>query len=215
MTSVLLPRAAGTGPAERTLLLDSLLLRTTAAAHDAFTHSPGLGLLAGNVYARTTQDPQPTSVLARALGLSEHDLTIAVGRLSSEGLLTKTPTGWRRPETDHRHSVSTRLGVDGRLQARAALYDIEREQWAWWQAEQAWMHAPRRRSVTRRAGPQQLSLLPEYGTHAYGPYPRNSDGRADHTAALHEIISIRDGTALRTWSQRRVRLPHQHVSTAA
>lgn len=213
------PRAAGTGPAERTLLLETLTARTTGAAHDTFT-PPALGLLAGNVYARTTHDPQPTDVLARTLGMSVDDVSDVVRRLSSEGLLTATRHGWRRDESDRRPSVATRLGVDGHLDARGVKYAIEREQWAWWQAEYAWMHSPRRHHPARRPGPYQLSLLPDPDateeTHAYGPYPRNSEGRADHAAALYVITTIRDGTALRTWSKRRdARLPHRRESEAA
>jgi hypothetical protein len=93
--------------------------------------------------------------------------------------------------------VATTLGVAGLLAARARRYVVERELWAWWRAEDAWMHAPRRPSARSRPGRGQLSLLPEDGTHAYGPHPRRSDGRLDWRTARRVVENERDGTARR------------------
>lgn len=183
-------RPHGAGPAERTLLLADLTARTAAAAHDVFTPSPALGLLAGNIYARTTTDPQPTHALAHTFGATPEDLTATLHQLAAAGLLIKDPHGWRRHPNDPRRAAAIRLDVDGRLDERRRRYHLEREQWAWWQAEHAWMHAPRRAAATRRAGPLQLTLLPEDGTHAYGPYPRRRDGTADHKAATREVDAL-------------------------
>lgn len=183
------PRPHGAGPAERTLLLADLTARTAAAAHDVFTPSPALGLLAGNIYARTTTDPQTADALAHTLGATPEDLISTLHQLAAVGLLIHTRNGWQRHPSDPR-AVAQRLDVGGRLEERRRRYDLERVQWAWWQAEQAWMHAPRRAAATRRAGPLQLALLPEDGTHAYGPYPRRRDGTADHKAATREIDAL-------------------------
>lgn len=75
------------------------------------------------------------------------------------------------------------LDVDGRLQERAARYMVERELWAWWQAEETWMRAPRRTHPSRRPGPGQLALVPDFGTNAYGAHPRDANGRADYRTA--------------------------------
>jgi predicted nuclease of restriction endonuclease-like (RecB) superfamily len=45
------------------------------------------------------------------------------------------------------------------------------------------MHAPRRPDASRRPARGQLSLVPEDGTHAYGPHPRRGDGRLDFAEA--------------------------------
>ncbi|HEY5515347.1 MAG TPA: hypothetical protein VIK12_03980, partial [Pengzhenrongella sp.] len=99
--------------------------------------------------------------------------------------------------TDQRRAAAVRIGVDGRLAERAHRYSVERELWAWWRAEETWMHTPRRTAPSRRPGRGQLSLVPDDGTHAYGPYPRRADGRADHDAARRELVDERDGIAAR------------------
>ena len=196
------PRAAGAGSAERSALLASLSARTLAAAHDAFTHGPALGHHAGNLYARTTAEPQQLDDLAMATGASPAATARTLARLTSAGVLVHTRAGWRRHASDRRRAAAVRLGVDGRLVERAARYSIERELWAWWQAEDAWMRAPRRPDAKHRAGRGQLSLLPHDGTHAYGPHPRRSDGRLDWRAARREVEEERGGVARRPWSPR-------------
>ncbi|MFC7403426.1 hypothetical protein, partial [Citricoccus sp. GCM10030269] len=191
------PRPAGAGSAERTTLLASLTTRAQTAAHDAFTMGPGLGHFAGNTYARTDTEPQPLAVLAQATGASTEQMARTLARLSSVGLLKQDGTGWYRPAQDHRAAAAHALGVTGRLADRAARYSLERELWAWWQAEETWMNAPRRTAHRNRPGKGQLALLPETGTHAYGPYPRRADGRADHRAARRELAEERAGIAAR------------------
>src|SRR5690606_40740348 len=57
-------RPAGAGTAWRSLLLDELTARTTAARHDAFTPAHALCLHACNTFARITK-PMTTTDLAR------------------------------------------------------------------------------------------------------------------------------------------------------
>ncbi|OMH32541.1 hypothetical protein [Tersicoccus sp. Bi-70] len=177
------PRPAGAGSAERSLLLTTLTTRLTAAAHDLFTPSPGLGHLAGNLYAHTSQSPLPLLELADLTGATPPQVSRAVDALQAAGVLLASDAGYRRPASDTRRAAATRAGITGRLAARTRRYTSERAQWAWWQAEHAWMTAPRRLAPHRRPGPGQLTLLPDPGTNAYGAYPRRSDGRADHHAA--------------------------------
>jgi hypothetical protein len=187
------PRPAGAGSAERSTLLAHLTARVRDCAHDVFTLGPGLGHLAGNLYALTTLEPKSLSDLASALGASLPRSGRLLDRLTAAGLLIHSPTGWRRHITDHRRAAARRLGTDGRLAQRAARYRLERELWAWWQAEQAWMTAPRRPAASRRAGPGQLALTPELGTNTYGAHPRRPDGKADYRLARQQLTT---GTAL-------------------
>lgn len=196
------PRAVGAGSADRSTLLASLTARLTAAAHDLFTHGPALGHLAGNTYARTTTEPQQLDDLARATGATQAAAARTLDRLTTAGVLVRGRDGWRRHERDRRDAAAARAGVDGRLDERAGRYSVERELWAWWQAEHAWMRAPRRPDAKHRPGRGQLSLLPDDGTHAYGPHPRRPDGRLDWRAARREVEQERGGVALRPWSPR-------------
>lgn len=176
------PRPAGAGAAERSTLLAGLTARLRDATHDLFTLG-ALGHHAGNVYARTGEAPHDVETIARTTGLTIDQAARTLDRLTSAGVLVQESSGWRRHKVDHRRAAAVRLGVDGRLVDRARRYRVERELWAWWQAEETWMRAPRRTHPSRRPGPGQLALLPELGTNAYGAHPRRPDGRADYRAA--------------------------------
>ncbi|WP_297742957.1 hypothetical protein [uncultured Tessaracoccus sp.] len=177
------PRPEGAGAAERTTLLHTLTQRLHDATHDLFTPSPGLGPHAGNLYANTTTQPQTLSQLARATGESPEALNQVLTTLTAIGVLQRDHIGWRRGRTDQRDRAAQRLGVDGRLTQRAHRYALERELWAWWQAEETWMRSPKRLHPKHRPGPGQLALLPGIGTNTYGAHPRKADGRADYRAA--------------------------------
>ncbi|MFT7712328.1 hypothetical protein ACMT9Y_15315 [Clavibacter tessellarius] len=193
------PRPAGAGAALRSLLLDTLTHRISDAAHDLFTPgAPGLGHLAGNIYARTTGDPQTVVELARTAGATIPRTRHLLEQLASHRVIVHTRSGWRRAATDRRALAAERTHVDGRLLERAARYDVERQAWAWWCAEDAWMRAPRRSSANRRPARGQLALVPDDGTHAYGPHPRRPDGRLDWREARRIVELERGGTAHRT-----------------
>lgn len=178
------PRPEGAGAAERTALIHILTQHFHDAAHDLFTHSPGLGHHAGNLYAHTTTQPQTLPELARATGESPEALNQVLTTLTVIGVLERDRAGWRRPRTDQRDSAARRLGVDGRLTQRTHRYAVERELWAWWQAEEIWMRSPKRFHHPKRCpGPGQLALLPGIGTNTYGAHPRGPGGRADYRAA--------------------------------
>jgi hypothetical protein len=191
------PRPAGAGSAERSTLLARLVDRTTLATHDLFTPGPGLGLHAGNTYARLTSEPQNLKDLAHETGVPTNYLARTLDRLTSAGVIVRSRAGWRRSRIDRRRRAAQQLGVDGRLTSRANRYSIERELWAWWQAEDAWMRAPQRPAAKRRPGRGQLSLLPDAGTHAYGPHPRRLDGRLDWREARRIVEHERGGNARR------------------
>jgi len=192
------PRPAGAGAAERSALLTALTTRTRAAAHDLFTPGPALGHHAGNTYARTTEEPRTVEELSRLTGGSTRQTLRTLHRLTSAGVLIQTRAGWRRHRSDRRALAAQRLDVAGRLDDRARRYRIERELWAWWQAEDSWMRAPRRTGAKHRPGRGQLALLPDAGTHAFGPHPRRPDGRLDWREARRVVLTERDGQAHRT-----------------
>ena len=204
------PRPEGAGAAERTTLLTQLTTRRNDATHDVFTQSPGLGPLAGNVFSHTSRTPTTSQELSTNIGLPATTLRSILDRLTEKGLLIRTSNGYQRRSTDQRDAVATRLGVSGRLNERADRYRIERELWAWWQAEQDWMHAPRRRDQ-RRAPRGQLSLLPQFGTNAYGAHPRRANGKLDWREARHIIEHERSGRAHR----RIIDIHHEATQRAA
>lgn len=152
-----------------------------------FTVGGGLGHLAGNVFARLGSKPQTVQMITLLTGCDSDLLISVLSRLQWSGLIVMSRDGWRRRPTDIRRAAAIRLGVDGRLKDRAHRYALERELWAWWKAEEAWMCAPRRAHPTRRPGPGQLALVPELGTHIYGVHPRTIEGRMDWAAARAEI----------------------------
>ncbi|MBB6335785.1 hypothetical protein [Schaalia hyovaginalis] len=177
------PRPEGAGAAERTTLLTTLTQRLDDCAHDLFTTSPGMGPQAGNLYARTTPESQDLVALTQATGADTRSTLRLLDRLTEAGVLLRTRSGWKRPARDRRSTAARHRGVQGRLAARTRTYRVERELWAWWQAEETWMRAPGRLSPRRRPSPGQLALLPEMSTSTWGAHPRRADGRADYRAA--------------------------------
>ena len=197
------PRPPGAGAAERTAILTTLRSRTTDAAHDLFTPTrPALGHLAGNLYARIGTTAHSLDDLSPAIGADVLRTRRLLDRLTYAGVIERNPDGWHRVDALPLDVAAERVGAAGRLDARAVRYRVEREAWAWWKAEEAWMHAPRRPDAKRRPSRGQLSLVPDDGTHAYGPHPRRPDGRLDYAAARRIIIDERDGTAVRPYDRR-------------
>ncbi len=169
------PPPSPSGAADRLALLHTLTTRTTTAAHDAFTPSPGLGLAAGNAYARL---PERTAGAEAALQL-----------LDDAGL---TRPGSSVPGSTGRcDELAAQLGVAGRLERRAATYTVERQLWLWWQAETDWMTAPTRTGHHRRPQPGQAPL-PGLSTGAgqWPAYPRDRAGRAHHAAARRLLTPL-------------------------
>jgi len=189
------PRPPGAVTAERHRWIGLLRTRLGAAAHDVFTPAGGLGLATGQLYAILNNRPVPISQLARQLGSSPEDIGHRLDVLRAARLVRRTPTGWCLPRTDRRAAVATRLGVAGRLADRARRYALEREAWAWWAAELAWMHAPRRPPASRRPGLGQLAILdpdqitPTTAVPVRAAHPRRPDGRADFAAARRVLAT--------------------------
>jgi len=124
-----------------------------------FTPAGGLGHATGQVYAALTAQPTTTAELSERLGYSAAELTARLGSLRNFRLVEHTTMGWAVSRPDGRTAAATRLGVSGRLTARALRYTLEREVWEWWCAELRWMHAATRAAPKRRPGPGQFALL--------------------------------------------------------
>ncbi|WP_376935041.1 hypothetical protein [Arthrobacter liuii] len=180
-------RPAGAGPAWRGMLLDELTTRTAASSHDAFTPAHGLGLHAGNTYARLTQ-PATTAELARATAQHPDAARATLHRLARHGLVLRTPTGWAPAPADTRDAAADRLGVAGTLDARAARYTIERVLWGWWSTEQTWMSAQGSKPRRRRPTLAQPALTLGRPWDMFPKYPRAMNHRADHRAAQAALV---------------------------
>lgn len=180
------------GSAERASLLRTLTTRTSAARHDLFTHGHSLGIRTGDLYARLTPHPSPTPAIAASLGVSIGWTTARLHVLAQYGLAHHGAAGWTVPDADRRDAVADLLQVSGRLVARRTRYELERELWAWWQAEQTWMKTPPRERDRRRPGPGQLALIPDAGENRHGAHPRRPDGTADYRAARAIAAGLTD-----------------------
>lgn len=174
-------RPPGSGSAARNALLLELTNRLDSAAHDLFTLG-ALGLHAGNVYARCTHDPLPLAQLARLTGSDAAHTVQTLTQLIEADVLLLTRDGWHKPATDRRDAAADARGVTGRLAARAERYAVERELWAWWQAELDWMNT-KPADRPKRPAPGQLVLVPDVGPAPHPIHPRTADGRADFRAA--------------------------------
>jgi len=188
------PRPPGAGSAERTRWIALLRTRLCAVAHDVFTPAGGLGHATGRLYATLTTQSVSIGQLAHRLGSTADETGYRLGMLRAARLARCTPAGWCVVRVDRRDSAALHLGVAGRLADRARRYALEREAWAWWGEELAWMHAPRRAPASRRPGLGQLTVVDPAGTPpARPPHPRRGDGRADFAAARRALLCSATG----------------------
>jgi len=175
----------------RTSLVTTLEQQLTDGRHDLFTR-PGLGHLAGKVYALLAQHPALTlDTAARLLGVSTRHIATIFSRLRYHRLIVKHVDGWARAKRDLRDLAARVVGVAGLLLDRANRYRAEREVWEWWQAEVATMNAaPRRRP--KRVDVSSRPLFRDAnapGERVWPRYPRSSDLRGDHRSA-RELVDL-------------------------
>lgn len=161
----------------------------TDGRHDLFTR-PGLGHTAGQLYALLGQHASLTiGSAARVLGISIRYATTILSRLRHHRLIVKHTGGWARGKRDLRDAAARRVGVAGLLADRAERYRVEREVWAWWQAElDQMMTVPRRRSRRPHVSSRTLTFTDAAsGERLWPRYPRNSERRGDHRSARQLI----------------------------
>ncbi|MQY15116.1 hypothetical protein SRB5_52940 [Streptomyces sp. RB5] len=94
-------------------------------------------------------------------------------------------TPYYRPRQGSLLAAAKVLGSYGRLAARARRYAVEIEQYHWWKKEEAWMRAPKagmRTGVHVHEG-QTALVVTTLDRQPWRRYPRDADGRADHSAA--------------------------------
>jgi hypothetical protein len=181
-------RPPGSGAASRNALLFELNNRLEAATHDLFTPG-GLGLHAGNVYARCTYTPLTLGELSQLTGSDAAHTVQTLTQLTEVDVLSLARDGWHKPVVDRRDTAADLRGVSGRLADRAKRYAVERELWAWWCAELDWMNTPRNKRPKRRA-PGQLVLVPDIGPATHPIHPRTAYGRADFFAARCIVTGV-------------------------
>jgi DNA-binding IscR family transcriptional regulator len=151
--------------------------------HDLFTR-PGLGHLAGRLYATLGQHPSLTvDSAAQILGASTRHTATILSRLRRHRLVKTHTDGWARAARDFRDTAARTLGVLGILVDRAHRYQAEREVWAWWNAELMTMQAaPRARPRRPAVSSRPLFAVSTAGERVWPRYPRSAT-RADHRAA--------------------------------
>ena len=172
----------------RAALVAQLEAQLTDQRHDLFTRR-GLGHLAGKLYALLNQHPSLT--IERAAGLlgvtARHTATV-LGRLRRHKLLVTHRDGWARSKQDLRDQAARILDVAGTLVARVERYRVEREVWAWWQAEVTTMTtAPRNRPRRLHVSSRPLFEVSTAGERVWPRYPRASNNLADHRSALELV----------------------------
>jgi hypothetical protein len=185
-TSTNNPRPPGPIFTERTMLLTMLEVDLTDTRHDLFTRA-GLGHLAGKTYALLRREGTlALDAAATLLGVTTRTAATALSRLRTHRLIIKHTTGWTRAKRDLRTAAARILGVDGALADRAHRYDVEREVWAWWQAELTHRSSsPRQRPRRRHVSSRPLFEDTTPGERIWPLYPRDAAGRGDHREALH------------------------------
>lgn len=101
----------------------------------------------------------------------------------------RATTPWYRPRSGSLVPAAKALGVHGRTAARARVYAVEIEVYHWWQTELERMLSPRQGVCTgpQVAEEQTALIITTLPRQPHRRYPRDEDGRADHTAARARI----------------------------
>ncbi|MGO4785162.1 helix-turn-helix domain-containing protein [Cryobacterium sp. W22_MBD10_FK3] len=174
----------------RAALVAQLEAQLTDQRHDLFTRR-GLGHLAGKLYALLKQHPSLTvDTAARLLGVTARHTATILGRLRRHKLLVGHRDGWARSKQDLRDQAAKILNVAGTLVARAERYRVEREVWAWWQAEVTTMNThPGKRPKRPHVSSRPLFEASNAGERVWPRYPRASNNLADHRSALELVAA--------------------------
>lgn len=173
----------------RSVLVDELEQLLTDRRHDLFTYQ-GLGHYAGLVYAHIANGlPATVASISQLLGMSTRHTVVSLSLLRANRLIIRLKDGWTRAKRDLRARAARALGVAGVLELRQGRYQVDRQLWAWWQAEYAVMTGrprdrPPRPHVTSR--PLEFTAV-ALGERLWPRYPRDPDGLANHREARQYI----------------------------
>lgn len=183
------PPPALPAPAFRNLWITALTRKITATTHDVFAAPGGLGRTAGRLFAQLESSHlQSLGDLSSRVGIPPQLTKRYLQRLEHCGLAFSAGLYWQSSPTDARTAVADSLGVNGYLDERKHRYAIERQAWAWWQAELQRRHEPRRRRRQWHAGqPRAFTLVGQ--ALEYPIHPRKKDGRSDFAAARLAIAN--------------------------
>ena len=160
--------------------------QVTDGRHDVFTRR-GLGHLAGQLYALLPRHGVLTvEAAARVLGIGRRHMTEIVSRLRTHRLISPDKDGWIRARRDYRDRAAKITGAAGTLLLRGERYQVEREIWAWWQAELQQMTArPEKRSRRPYVSARTLQFAEQPGERQWPRYPRATNGLGDHREARY------------------------------
>jgi hypothetical protein len=179
------PPALPGGTALRNATLKRIRATLKAIAHDVFSAPGSLGRTAGRTFAQLRPDEVlDVGQLTQRVRLPASSVRRSLRKLTEYGLTARVDGGYFAPATDQRAAVAGFLGVAGYLEDRRERYEVEREAWAWWQAELERRHTRRRRRRQRATEPQLYSTLSEPTDYPIHP---TRNGRADFAAALRAI----------------------------
>jgi hypothetical protein len=141
----------------RDRLRTTLTHRQTTARHDLFTRR-GLGIEAGNTYARRDETPPP----------------------QPDALQDLTDAGLLHPHTPaHLDALAHARGVQGTLARRQVIYAVEQAMWRWWIVEL---------QRTRQRHRHQPALGDKGPWSQWGTHPRRADGRATFKQARLQLL---------------------------
>ncbi|ROR76144.1 hypothetical protein SAMN06295974_3708 [Plantibacter flavus] len=180
---------------ERRRVLDELQAELLQIRHDVFSYRGGLGQLGARLWVTLGEHEQLTvAETARLVGISEMHAAGLLSRLRSLKLARFISGAWVRAARDLRTAAARRLGVLGRLKARAKKYAQDRELHAWWLD-----HERRRQGQAPKTRPEMFDSRgrPLHGSrvpfkHRLFPrFPIRWDGRADYASARERVQSQR------------------------
>lgn len=181
-------RRAAAAPAHREMLLHQLHTKLSRLAHDVFPHGHTAGIHAGNLYAKLIETtPLPSTTISQRTGLTGNEIESTMRGLASHGLVRGTACGWLSTRLESCDTRARQLGVNGRLEGRERRYTTERQLWAWWQAEEAWMRSSGK-TFRREAPTQGIFAFDDEGLRKIR-YPRHGR-RGDHRTA-RKLVSAR------------------------
>lgn len=143
VSQVITPPEGQTLWSDAAVLSHEIMRWLGSAIDDVFT-GRGLGIAAGNLYSQLMGGDCGDD----ELGVGVDAVDRVMERLCREGLVECRHGVWHGRKTNL-GLVSSRLHTTGVLERRRVRYGIEREQWAWWQAELDRLRSPRRNQWKR------------------------------------------------------------------